>query len=173
MFYVKLIGIALILTGTTAVGWMIANNYSRRPDQLQSVIIALGVLGSEINYSHTPMPVACRRVAAASTYPANQLFLRFAGSIEDRQRRIGAAWNTVVGWMFTHTALSRADCQALADLGNTLGKTGSDEQMKHLETASRRLASHREQSLAAMEKNRKLWMYTGFLTGLALVLVLL
>lgn len=63
----RMIGAALVVVSCTGIGFRIARDFRRRPQQLRVLSQAIRLLESEIEYTVTPLPQALMRVGRRST----------------------------------------------------------------------------------------------------------
>lgn len=169
----KFIGAALVVTACGLAGTMVAVNYDRRPKQLRALIGAIQALETEITYAATPLPDAWERVGRQTAQPVGAIFTRAREVLAGRDGCSAAeAWRKGLEDSFQETALTRQDMEVLLELGNCLGVSYRDDQVKHLRLTKENL---RQLEVAAQEeaaRQVKTWRYFGVLGGLVVALLL-
>jgi stage III sporulation protein AB len=168
---VKLLGAALVVGACTGLGFRIAADYRHRPRQLRSLMHALRMLRTEIEYSLTPLPLAFERTADRASPPVSRFFRVCAERIDNGDAPPEAV---VAGLkeLAAASALKSPELEVVQALGGTLGSSDRQNQCQHLEAALVHLAHLEQEARDAQRRNERLWQYLGFLAGLLIVVVL-
>jgi len=170
----KIIGAGLVVAACGLAGSMVAGNYARRPVELRTLQGALQGLETEITFAATPLPEAWERVGRQTAHPVGAIFIRAREALEGQDGCSAAeAWRQGLEDAYHDTALTRQDLEILSDLGNCLGISYRDDQVKHLQLARENLK--RQEAAAREEAARqvKTWRYFGVLGGLVVALLLI
>jgi stage III sporulation protein AB len=171
---VKLLGSALVLGATSAVGWQVAGTYVRRPTQLRDLQTALAVLQTEIEYGATPLPEALGAAALAAGGGVAPLFSGTAERLlRGEGQTAGDAMRQAVSELQGATALAPQDLAVLLALASVLGATGRADQVRHLHLARERLSGEEARARDERQRYERVAKYLGVLSGAALVLILL
>ncbi|MEW6065423.1 stage III sporulation protein AB [Desulforamulus profundi] len=170
----KFLGAAAVVFSCTLIGMTVASSYSRRPGEIRSLLNALQMLETEVSYGATPLPEALTHVAERCDPRVAPLFSR-TGEELMTMRGITAreAWETALNQYYPKSALTRADRGILLELGNSLGVSDREDQVKHLVLAKEQLKLEQTKAEEASLKNTKVYNYLGFLGGLTIVLILI
>lgn len=168
-----LIGAVLVIFAGTMLGFYQSLQLSGRQRQIRQTIQALERLETEISYGFTPLPEALSTVAASLSGPVAELFAHAAESLSERSAEtVRASWEQSVGAVWPHTAMKRNEREALLSLGSVLGKSGRDDQAKHIRLAASILQA---EETAAGEDNRRygnMWRSLGLLSGVLIVILM-
>ncbi|MDO7788625.1 stage III sporulation protein SpoIIIAB [Desulforamulus aquiferis] len=170
----KLLGAIIVVFSCTLIGLTVASAYSRRPGEIRALQNALQLLETEISYGATPLPDALASVSERCDTRVALLFNRAAQELMT-MRGITAreAWEIALSEYYPKSALSRIDRSILLELGNSLGVSDREDQVKHLMLAKEQLKLEQTKAEDASIKNTKVYNYLGFLGGLTLVLILI
>ncbi|WP_003543116.1 stage III sporulation protein SpoIIIAB [Desulfotomaculum nigrificans] len=170
----KLLGSAVVVLSCTLMGMTIASNYSRRPGEIRALRNALQMLETEISYGATPLPEALALVAERCDSRVAQLFRRASEELLT-MRGVTAreAWETAIADYYPKSALNRCDRAILQELGNALGISDREDQVKHLVLTKEQLQMEQAKAEDASARNTKVYNYLGFLGGLTIVLILI
>lgn len=170
----KLLGSAAVVFSCTLIGMTVASSYRRRPGEIRALQNALQMLETEVSYGATPLPDALSYVAERSDSRVALLF-NLASQELMTMRGITAreAWETALKEYYPKSALNRSDRAILQELGNSLGISDREDQVKHLILAKEQLKLEQAKAEEDSLKNTKVYNYLGFLGGLTIVLVLI
>lgn len=168
------IGSMVVLFSCTLLGMTIASNYSRRPGEIRSLINALQMLETEISYGSTPLPEA---LAAVAERCDSRVAMLFSKSSEELLTMRGVtareAWEFGLHAYYAKSTLQRSDRAVLQELGNSLGVSDREDQVKHLILTKEQLKLEQAKAEDAALKNAKVYNYLGFLGGLTIVIILI
>ncbi|KKM11745.1 hypothetical protein SY88_06915 [Clostridiales bacterium PH28_bin88] len=170
---IRLVGAGLVVVAAGWLGLVVANNYSRRPQQLRALRSALTMLETEIVYTATPLPEALARVARCTNPPVSNLFWGTHEALgEGRGYTAAESWEVGLGGIAGEASLLPQDLEVLRSFGHSLGSSGPEDQVRHLQLAREQLKQLELAAEVERAKNERLWRTMGFLVGLMLVLVL-
>jgi stage III sporulation protein AB len=167
------LGAALVLGASAALGHLLARPYRRRPRELAALQVALHRLATEVRYA-VPLPQALRAAGSGACPPVRRLFEGAAEQLgSPRGATAAEAWEQALAAADPLSAWLPADRQILLDLGHVLGASGRAEQRRHLEHSLERLAAAEAEARAEAERQARMWVYLGVLGGAALVILCL
>lgn len=172
--WVKVIGAVLLVAAFSQIGFVVADNYSRRPKELRDLLTALQMLETEVMYGAVPLPDALQHIAQFSGGPIRDLFAGARSMLLSGQgRTAGEAWQSSLAAIFPASSLSDTDQAILAGFGVSLGVSDREDQVKHINLAREQLK--REEARATEESLRcvRLWKSLGVLVGLAVCLAVI
>ena len=170
---IKLLGGVLTVLVATGVGFQIAARYADRPRQLRHFTTALQLLETEILYAATPLPDACRRIAARIPEPIAEIFRTMGERLTDGVGRTAdQVWQEVLDEQKSALALKAGDRDVLHHFGRTLGVSDREDQIKHIHLAIAQLGAEEHAARDEQARNEKMWRYLGCLLGLTVVILL-
>lgn len=169
----------MIVTGSVGIitvcglfGLWLAERSRGRPRELREFLTLLSLLDTEIVWGATPLPEAFESLSNRASRPWQDFFTHLKQCLRQGQPA-GQAWRDTVAGQREKFCLKPEDWQVIADIGKGLGRSDRHEQHKQLELGQRQLALLREQAAQWSDKQAKMWSYLGFLTGIAVVILLL
>ncbi|PRX26900.1 stage III sporulation protein AB [Orenia metallireducens] len=167
----KLLGALIIISSSTTIGFIIAEQYLLRPKQLRELQTALQMLETEISYGVTPLPDAFAKLATSLSAPISTIF-QVAQEELDSGMIAEEAWHRAVNATYNQTALVSEDIDVLLDFGYNLGQTSIDDQVKYMNLAQHKLDALYQQAFTEKEEKVKLWRYLGVLVGVFLAILI-
>ncbi len=170
----KTAGCFLLLAAASAVGYLVAAAYTRRPAELRQLQSALQMLETEIGYGATPLPEAFYRISRLSAAPVGTIFAAARDSLRAGQgMTAGEAWVMAVRQVYGATALTETDRTILEDFGASLGASDRTDQLKHLHLTREQLRQEELKASESAGRQARLWLYLGPLSGLALCIIII
>ncbi|MBE3590417.1 MAG: stage III sporulation protein AB [Firmicutes bacterium] len=162
------------MTGAgAALGTLVAAGLRRRPDELRAWRTGLQVLASEIGYGAVPLPEALRRAGAAAGGAAGAALAAAGARLAAGEgAEPEGAWHAAVAQAQAASPLADEDCAALAAVAPVLGRTGREDQLRHLQLAVRRLEAAEAAAREAAAREARLWAYACTCGALVVALVL-
>lgn len=174
MWWIKLVGISMIIAGFGAWGLGRAGSYRRRAAQIRDLRLALGFMEKEIIYMHTPLTRALERTARFSQAPVNQLFKEASRHLQSKSGTTAAeAWLKGLEALAHASDLSKNELTLLESAAPQLGMSDAAEQSKFVRLLQEELKIIEEQAAQEVESGQKIWSYGGFILGAVVVLLLL
>lgn len=169
----KLVGAIIVVLACGMIGFSIARNYIRRPQQLKVIQAALQMLETHIIYSAAPLPEALHMISQRSDPKIGPIF-RKTGELIGREEGYSAseAWHAALEEYFPETSLNNDDLTVLKNFGASLGISDREDQEKHIRLAGEQIKMELAKAEEAAVKGSKLWRYLGFLGGLLIVLII-
>ncbi|HHV56270.1 MAG TPA: stage III sporulation protein AB [Firmicutes bacterium] len=169
---VRLLGALLVLFATGSTGYTIARSLGERVALLAQLESLLQYLITEIDYGLTPFPQALER-SGRSLGPAITGFCSRILSDLEEGKPLRLAWEQGVATLVALTPLQPQDGEPLLVLGPVLGLSDRRDQLRHLKLAWEHLHYAQREAELEAQKKQKLWRYTGLLSGLVIVLLLI
>ena len=148
---------------------MIATKYTNRYKELKECKIALSILQTQIEYTMKPIPEIFKDIAKKIKPPISKLFQNAAKHMENQNAQ--TAWEQSLEEVGTN--LKKEDKNIMKDLGNLLGKTDIEGQIKEITLVNQFLDTQIQEAILEKNKNEKLYKTLGVVTGLTLVIILL
>lgn len=168
----RLIGSALVVMATTAIGFTVARGYRERPVQLRRLSEALRLLRAEIEFTATPLPLALRNVSRRTTEPVRTLFEQASESLSDTDTSVAGALLAGYERIRRKSHLQPADVETLSTFARTLGTSDSVHQSQQFDTTLTQLEGLERDAVDAKHKYERLAQYIGVLGGLFIVILL-
>lgn len=168
----KIIGGMIIIAATTAIGFLIARQYSDRPKQLRQLRSALQSLEAEIMYGLTPVKDAAIHLSEQLPEPLASFFSRLVVRLNEGAPTLQLAWNETIEVFWQETALKNSEKEIMHQFGATLGKHDSENQKKQIQMALVHLEREELEAREAQAKYEKMMKSLGFLAGILIVLLL-
>lgn len=162
---VKLMGAVMTGFACAYFGFKLSLSLKKRIASLTDICTSLEMLESEISFTADKLKRAFLRV------DRNGLFTSAAEEIEDKG--IKKAWNNAVSKSQKRLCLTDADCNAVCMLGETIGKTDLDNQIKHIKYVKSAVMSQRDGAQAEYNRFGRVYRSGGVLIGLMIIIVLL
>lgn len=170
---IKLIGAVLIIAATTGWGLYRASLFASRPRQIRQLIHALRRLATDITYGSTPLPEALGKIGSQSAKPLDRMFGAMAERLgTGKTEAVREVWQQTIRHYWGQTAMASAEQEALLELGNTLGVSDREDQLKHLELAITMLQQEETTAREEQQRYEKLCRSLGLLGG-ALIVILI
>jgi stage III sporulation protein AB len=169
----KLIGGILIITASTAVGFMLSEGLKKRSLQLKEFQRAILQLENEIMYTLTPLPEACQIVSRKSKEPISSVFERIAYKLINNEcDSVYIAFSEVLEEQKNQLFLNKDDMNIILDLAKSLGDSDIEGHKKVFQLAGSYLVSSINEAEINLMKNTKMYKYLGFSFGAAVVILL-
>lgn len=162
---VKLMGAVMTGFACGYFGFRLSMSLKKRVRSLTDICTSLEMLESEIGFTAERLKRAFLRV------DRNGLFTSAAAEIEDKG--VKKAWNGAVEKSQKELCLTDADCEALRMLGETIGKTDADNQIKHIKYVKTAVMAQRDGAQAEYDRFGRVYRNGGILIGLMIIIILL
>ena len=173
IMFIKFIGCSVILLSTTLIGHFAADKYLKRPDILRAIQIALEMLEMHISFTATILPDALEKIADTSVENVNKLFLNTADLLKLRSgMTVREAWNKSISKLKKDLYLEKEDEEVLRALGNSLGTTDCESQLRLLQLTRSKLSTIEKKAEILKQKNVRLCRSLGVLSGLIIIILL-
>ena len=139
----KLIGSVMVFGSCAALGLSARQNLRRRVAAADAMLLALGLIRSEISGRRTPMP----EIVGLLTENEQPIVRKVFRTLQRRLREqnglsLGYLWRSTLRDCRAQVGLGTQECDILCDAANYLGRYDADEQLTGLSQVERRLAAH-------------------------------
>lgn len=162
----KLIGSFMIGGACVYLGFKRNLNMKKRLSSLQNIQNKLSLLESEIGFRGVDLKEAFLNIDNS-----NGIFSDAANHIEDEG--IKKAWSNSVKKHCSKYCFTEGDADTLFMLGQRLGMTDTENQIKHINSIKNILDIHIKAAQYDVEHFSRLYSGGGVLTGIFLILILL
>ncbi|WP_051569063.1 stage III sporulation protein SpoIIIAB [Alkaliphilus transvaalensis] len=170
---IKMIFSIIIIICSTLVGEIYANAYRQRTNLLSQLILTLQMLETEIVYASTPLPYLLQSVAKRSKIEIAYLLEETAEILLKKEGyTFSEAWRKGIELAKNKSELRKEDIELLISLGNNLGNSDRDNQVKHIQLTMEELRRNYQEAIDLQHKNVKLYKSLGILGGIAIVVIL-
>ncbi len=169
---IRMMGAALLLGGSAALGFAAVRRLERRTRDLRELIAGLEVMERELEWRLTPLPELLRRAAEQAGDGVSAFFLMCAQGAE---RLNGRTFSEVWRQELTSAQLSvnEADRGLLEQLGGVLGRYDGDSQRQALAAAVERLEEQRTEAMGRRARLGKVYGVLSVTAGIFLVILLI
>ncbi len=162
---VKILGAVMTAFACGYYGFYISTALKTRMTSLADIITSLEMLESEISFSVN------RLKRAFSMSDKNGLFKTASELIDEHG--IKKAWDSAIEAHSERMCLNDADKEILDMIGKNLGKTDTDDQIKHIKYIKTLLINQHAQAESDYNRLGKLYRSGGILTGAMIVIMLI
>ncbi|KAB3537376.1 sporulation protein [Alkaliphilus pronyensis] len=170
---IKVISSIVIIISFTLIGGIHANTYSNRTKLLSQLLISLQMLETEISYSATPLPILLSNIGKKSKEDIGSIFLKASEILSKKEGyTFSYLWSMILDSEGMALDLYPEDLEIFKQLGNNLGATDINNQIKHIRLIMEELRRNHEDAIIAEKRNVKLYKQLGLLAGFAIAIVL-
>lgn len=157
----KLIGSVMVFGSCAALGLSARQNLRRRVAAADAMLLALGLIRSEISGRRTPMP----EIVGLLTENEQPIIRKVFRTLQRRLREqnglsLGYLWRSTLRDCRAQVGLGTQECDILCDAANYLGRYDADEQL----TDCRRWSGGWR---PRGRRRRRIWQIGEICTGLA------
>ena len=171
---IKIIGAALIVSSTTALGFIYSRADKYRLSELSELEKAISVLKSHIGFAVMPLGEALFATSMRVRPPASDIFRDMGERISRKEgQEIKDMWRSSVMENTRDTHLSDEDKEELCSLGLTLGYLDKGRQEKSIALFEEYIKEVKAELSGKSLINSKLYMSMGVLSGLIIAVILL
>lgn len=172
----EIVGSVLITGGSTALGIFKGNKYKKRVELLKQFRNTIQMLETEIFYSANPLPLAFESIGKKVSYPLDDFYNGLSeGLMNNQYMSVYEAINDITIKAFTDRGLAfdKHDLEIIKGLGNVLGCSDRDDQIKHLRLFNTQLEQQIGVAEDSRKSNEKVYKNMGFIIGLGISIVLI
>ena len=171
--FLKIVGSITVLLSSGFLGYILARDCGRRPQQLRSLQNLLQMFENQITYLSDVLAETFERISRSGGEAC--VFFGTAAELlrSGDAANASEAWEKAVKKCIGRTALNREDEQILLSFGRSLGNTDLEGQVRNIRLALGQIAVQVEKAEESREKNETMYRGLGFLGGMALVIILL
>lgn len=168
----RLIGAALLVAGSAALGFGAVGRLDGRVRDLQGLLAGVEALQRELGWRLADLSEALELAAgAAGGRPARFFRLCAGGAAQLEGRSFRQVWQQ--GLDRCQLRLDRADREPVEQLGAVLGRYDGDSQRQALESAAARLELRRAAAAEDRKRLGRVYGVLGMTAGLFLVILLI
>lgn len=170
----KLIGSVMVFGSCAALGLSARQNLRRRVAAADAMLLALGLIRSEISGRRTPIPEIVGLLAENEQPIIRKVFRTLQRRLREQNGlSLGYLWRSTLRDCRAQVGLGTQECDILCDAANYLGRYDADEQLTGLSQVERRLAASREAAQEDLANRGNLYRTCGIALGLLVILVLI
>jgi len=169
----KWIGVLLILSTTTWIGFEWSNRLVKRPKHIRQLKSALQILEAEMTFSQLPIKDAFFRIGSQIPNPTKSFFLSLGEQMEEEEKDFYQIWTDSVQKFIQYSCLTESEKEILNQFGRTLGQHDYYQQQKHIQLTLSHLERELEDARDNQFKYSKMAKTLGVLAGLFIVLLLI
>ena len=131
------------------------------------------MLETEISYALSKLPEALGRIGEATPQSIGAIFKKASALLTSGEGYTPQeAWEIALDHCYKNTALLPEDLEILLAFGRSLGSSGREDQLRHLNLACERLRLQEVKAREEAERNVRMWRYLGISVGAMIVLLL-
>lgn len=170
---VKIIGAALLVAGTAALGVYKGCMYSSRLNNLYEIKKAFLYIQGEIRYMNTPMPETLESAAHQINGSCRRFFSRVAAELSDGQGAdLKQIWEINISREIQGEFLEREAVEVLREMGGQLGCLDMQAQQKAIDYFLRKWDFLIEKRRKEKAGKLKLYYVCGIMGGLLMVIII-
>lgn len=167
----RIIGAVMICGGCTMIGVSAANRLAVRLRVMNAWVSAIDFMRAEIEFLLTPITELLDKCIQSANPHIKRFFEDCRRRLdEDADMSFSQAWQSALEDA-EYLELNSVGLQILEDLGNTLGKYQTSEQIGRLENLSRAMLGRAQAAEQEKTKLGKLYGSLGVACGIALIIV--
>lgn len=173
MLMVKLLGGILIVVSTSIIGILKAKEYENRTLEIRDLICLLQMLETEICYMSNILCDALYNCGKTNMQRnVTNIFIEAAELLKSLKMTSFDAWNNAINNNINKTSLNEEDTEILRNLGNSLGTSDNDGQIKNIRFVLKQLEVQLSKAEADRIKYQSMYRKLGILGGIALAVML-
>lgn len=169
----KFAGSLVVLCASTFLGYAVASDFGKRPQQLRELQAMMILLENEIAFMSNLLKDALHKVGTSSKGRTAVFFRQAVTHLEESCAGASEAWSKSVEENIENTALNQEDREILITFGKMLGSSDYEGQIRNIRIALSQLQVQEKKAEELKKKNESLYRNLGILGGLAIVIVLL
>ena len=168
------IGVLLIVSATTLVGFAFAAKEKYRLIELEEIERGILLMKNQISYLGTPLAELLEQISWKTEGVTGLAFQEIAARMDERRGNSAEEiWENVWLDMAKKSYLTAVDLDQLTAFGRTLGFLEKEQQEGSMDMLLHYLRERQERIKKRLEKNGRLYYSMGVLSGLLLVITLL
>lgn len=171
----KIIGSVLVIGSSTLIGIQKGNKFKHRVELLKEFRNSIQMLETEINYGANPLPCAFKNISEKVGYPLSDFYEYLSDGLGKGEfNSIHEAIGRVSDYVFIDRGLAfdKSDVGLIKSLGNILGTSDREDQVKHLRLFNVQLEQQIDKAEEARKSNENIYKNMGFIIGMGISLVL-
>lgn len=169
----KIIGALLVAGGATAMGLISVSGLTARVKLLSRLVEALGYMRGEISFNLTPLPDIIQSLSAKTGEADKNFFWVCQRGLKKLgDKPFPEIWRESIDSTLGHL-LKEEELITFAALGDVLGRYDSEEQVRSLEYAEKRLSLYLQIAETERAQQGKVYGAVSVLSGLAAIIILI
>ncbi|MFD1066221.1 stage III sporulation protein SpoIIIAB [Oceanobacillus locisalsi] len=167
----KWIGVLLLISMSTALGWEWGKALKQRPKHIQFLLQSLQILEAEMVYSQVPLQEAFQIIADKLPVPVAGFYQQLAAELENKEKDFNDIWEASARRLIGQSSLQKSELEILLQFGRTLGQHDIEQQQKHLKLTNIYLEEQWKNAAERFQTYGKLSNVLGLLCGIFLALL--
>ncbi|WP_152658067.1 stage III sporulation protein SpoIIIAB [Oceanobacillus sp. CFH 90083] len=167
----KWIGVLLLISMSTALGWEWGKALKQRPRHIQLLLQSLQILEAEMVYSQVPLQEAFQIIGKKLRGPVALFYLELAKDLENKEKDFDDIWQGCAQRLIGRSSLQQSELEILIQFGRTLGQHDIEQQQKHLKLTNLYLEEQWKNATERFQTYGKLSNVLGLLCGIFLALL--
>ncbi|WP_080874581.1 stage III sporulation protein SpoIIIAB [Oceanobacillus timonensis] len=167
----KWIGVLLLISMSTALGWEWGKALKQRPKHIQLLLQSLQILEAEMVYSQVPLQEAFYVISDKLRGPVAAFYQELAGELENKEKDFNDIWKASARRLVGQSSLQKSELEILLQFGRTLGQHDIEQQQKHLKLTNIYLEEQWKNATERFQTYGKLSNVLGLLCGIFLALL--
>ncbi|WP_229720240.1 stage III sporulation protein SpoIIIAB [Oceanobacillus neutriphilus] len=167
----KWIGVLLLISMSTALGWEWGRALKQRPKHIQLFLQSLQILEAEMVYSQVPLQEAFQIIAKKLPNPIAPFYQELADALENKEKDFDEIWEECVQKLIGQSSLQKSELEILIQFGRTLGQHDIEQQQKHLKLTNLYLEEQWKNATERFNTYGRLSNVLGLLCGIFLALL--
>lgn len=173
MLLLKLFGSISVLGASSFLGYMLARDYIKRPQQLREIQSMLQILENEIAFISNMLKDALYKAGTGTKSPVGFFFREASVILAGGYTDASDAWTRAVTENIDKTSLNQEDAEILLSFGKMLGSSDYEGQIRNIRLISSQLHIQEQKAEELRKKNESMYRNLGVLGGLAIVIILI
>ncbi len=173
-FVVKLLLLSTVFIVATTIGYLLANQYSKRVAELEDFICALGLFETKITYTYDDLIDTFMFISDNLKTRMYRIFFITAEQLrENNAESAGDLFRMVVEEEKIFLALKPKDIEIVKGLAVSLGQMDLESQIKNIHLVESLVQKELQEAYEEKQKNFKLYRNMGVTGGLVLIILLI
>jgi len=168
---IKIFGCIIVFAACALIGYFLASSKYERVKEIRSFIQALNMLETEIRFALCTLPEAFIKISLLVDEKTGEIFKLASENMEKIKTNASSAWKSALEEKGTSFSLNSEDFLILKSLGDSLGNSDVENQVKSIRLVVERLKNQEHKAEEERYKNGKLLKSMGVLGGLTLVII--
>lgn len=169
----KIIGSIMVVFSSSYLGYVLAKDCSKRPNQLRELQNLVQMFENEISYLSNLLEEAFLKIYCSCTSEVGLFFKETIGKLKnDNSLNASEAWEAAVRENIKSTALNKEDEEIIVAFGKMLGNSDLEGQIKNIRLTLGQLKLQEDKAEESKKKNELMYKRLGILGGIAIVIIL-
>ena len=172
--FIKITGCVLIISSSSGMGFLLANDIRRRMEDLKSAKTIALLLRGDIRYAHTALPEALENVAKRHEGRLSPFLKRVAKELHQYNGvSFTQVWKLAMEEELKNTSLSKGDKVSLLQFGEQLGYLDKDMQINHIDWYLSQVEEDMKEISSEAKDKMRLYKSLGVLFGILVTILIL